>query len=158
MVCGINIFCGINLKHGSCKAGFLIGEILVKTFDYFSFLADGQSAFCRVVFEFHLDDQVTADRIFLVCGIAVYLDFYRFCAVSVSIRCSHFFDAVISTSKILRQDQVSIFIGKIRFMYRSGWVSGYLFHILFVVQIVYLELGIRNQDRFLCLIVFFDDL
>ena len=110
MVCGINIFCGINLKHGSCKAGFLIGEILVKTFDYFSFLADGQSAFCRVVFEFHLDDQVTADRIFLVCGIAVYLDFYRFCAVSVSIRCSHFFDAVISTSQILWQDQVSILI------------------------------------------------
>ena len=30
--------------------------------------------------------------------------------------------------------------------------------IAIVVQIVYLELGIRNQDRFLCLIVFFDDL
>ena len=158
MVCGINIFCGINLKHSSCKAGFLISEILVKTFDYFSFLADSQSAFCRVVLKIHLDDQVTADRVFLVCGIAVYLDFHGIGAVGVSIRCSHFFDAVISTSKILRQDQVSIFIRKIRFMYRSGWVGSYLFHVFLVVQIVYLKLSIRNQDRFLCLIVFFDDL
>ena len=158
MVCGIDIFCGVNLKHGSCKTGFLVGEILVKTFDHFAFLTDGQSAFCRMVLEIHLNDQVTADRIFLVCGIAVYFDFHRVCAVSISAWCSHLFDAVISASKILWQDQVSVFIGKIRFMYRSGRVSGYLFHILFVVQIVYLELGIRNQDRFLCLIVFFDDL
>ena len=158
MVCGIDILGGVNFKHGSCKAGFLISKIFIKTFDYFAFFADGQSAFCRVVLKIHLDDQVTADRIFLVCGITVYLDFHGIGAVGITIWCSHFFDAVISTSKILRQDQVSIFIGKIRFMYRSGWVSGYLFHILFVVQIVYLELGIRNQDRFLCLIVFFDDL
>ena len=158
MVCGIDIFCGVNLKYGSGKAGFLVGEILVKTFDYFTFLADGQSAFCRVVFEIYLDDQVTADRIFLVCGIAVYLDFYRFCAVSVSIRCSHFFDAVISTSQILWQDQVSILIRKIRFMYRSRWVGGHLFHIFLVIQIVYFKLSIRNQDRFLCLVIFFDDL
>ena len=158
MVCGIDIFGGVNFKHGSCKAGFLISKIFIKTFDYFAFFADGQSALSWVVLKIHLDDQVTADRIFLVCGITVYLDFHGIGAVGISIWCSHFFDAVISTSKILRQDQVSIFIGKIRFMYRSGWVSGYLFHILFVVQIVYLELGIRNQDRFLCLIVFFDDL
>ena len=158
MVCGIDILGGVNFKHGSCKAGFLISKIFIKTFDYFAFFADGQSALSWVVLKIHLDDQVTADRIFLVCGITVYLDFHGIGAVGISIWCSHFFDAVISTSKILRQDQVSIFIGKIRFMYRSGWVSGYLFHILFVVQIVYLELGIRNQDRFLCLIVFFDDL
>ena len=43
-------------------------------------------------------------------------------------------------------------------MYRSGWVGSYLFHVFLVVQIVYLKLSIRNQDRFLCLIVFFDDL
>ena len=158
MVCGINIFCSINLKHSSCKAGFIISEILVKTFDYFSFLADGQSAFCRMVFEIHLNDQVTADWIFLVCSIAVHLDFHGINAVGVSIRCSHFFNAVISTSQILRQDQVSIFIRKIRFMYGSGWVGGHLFHIFLVVQIVYFKLGIRNQDRFLCLVIFFDDL
>ena len=157
MVCGIDIFCGINLKHGSCKAGFLIGEILVKTFDYFSFLVDGQSAFCRVVLEFHLDDQVTADRIFLVCGIAVYLDFHGIGTVGVSIRCSHFFDAVISTSQILWQDQVSVFIRKIGFMYRSGWISSHLFYIFLVIQIVYFKFSIRNQNRFLCLVIFFDD-
>ena len=158
MVCGIDIFCGINLKHSSCKACFLISEILVKAFDYFSFLADGQSAFCRVVFEIYFDNQVTADRIFLVCGIAVYLDFHGIGAVGISIWCSHFFDAVVSTSKILRQDQVSILIRKVRFMYGSGWVCSYLFHVFLIIQIVYLKLGIRNQDRFLCLVIFFDDL
>ena len=157
MVCGIDIFCGVNLKYGSGKAGFLVGEILVKTFDYFTFLADGQSAFCRVVFEIYLDDQVTADRIFLVCGITVYLDFHGIGAVGISIRCSHFFDAVISTSQILWQDQVSVFIRKIGFMYRSGWISSHLFYIFLVIQIVYLKFSIRNQNRFLCLVIFFDD-
>ena len=157
MVCGIDIFCGVNFKHRSCKTGFFIIEIFVKAFDYFSFLADGQSAFCRVVLEIHLDNQVTADRIFLVCGIAVYLDFHGIGAVGVSIRCSHFFDAVISTSQILWQDQVSVFIRKIGFMYRSGWISSHLFYIFLVIQIVYFKFSIRNQNRFLCLVIFFDD-
>ena len=43
-------------------------------------------------------------------------------------------------------------------MYRSRWVGGHLFHIFLVIQIVYFKLGIRNQDRFLCLVIFFDDL
>ena len=66
--------------------------------------------FAWVVLEIHLDDQVTADRIFLVCGIAVYLDFHRFCAVGVSIWCSHFFDAVISQAR---------FCGRIRYPFSS---------------------------------------
>ena len=110
-----------------------------------------------MVLEFHLDDQVTADRIFLVCGIAVYLDFHGIGTVGVSIRCSHFFDAVISTSQILWQDQVSVFIRKIGFMYRSGWISSHLFYIFLVIQIVYFKFSIRNQNRFLCLVIFFDD-
>ena len=158
MVCGIDVLGSVNFKHSPCKAGFLINKVFIKPFDYFSFLADGQSAFCRVVLKIHLDDQVTADRIFLVCSIAVYLDFHGIGAVGISIRCSHFFDAVISTSQILRQDQVSVLICKIRFMYGSGWVGSYLFYIFLVIQIVYLKFGIRNQNRFLCLVIFFDDL
>ena len=157
MVCGIDIFCGVNFKHRSCKAGFFIIEIFVKAFDYFSFLADGQSALSWVVLKIHLDDQVTADRIFLVCSITVYLDFHGIGAVGISIWCSHFFDAVISTSQILWQDQVSVFIRKIGFMYRSGWISSHLFYIFLVIQIVYFKFSIRNQNRFLCLVIFFDD-
>jgi len=37
----------------------------------------------EVVLKIHLDDQVTADRIFLVCGITVYLDFHGIGAVGI---------------------------------------------------------------------------
>ena len=83
-VSGIDILGGVNFKHGSCKAGFLISKVFIKTFDYFAFFADGQSALSWVVLKIHLDDQVTADRIFLVCGITVYLDFHRIWLVEIT--------------------------------------------------------------------------
>ena len=64
----------------------------------------------------------------------------------------------MARQKIVRENQISVCIGKVGFMdYRLG-ISRNLLHVLPVIHIVDLELGICDQDRLFALGVFLDDL
>ena len=118
---------------------------------------DDELSFCRMVLIDNRNDCIPSCRIHLVSSVAVHLDFYIIGILGIAIRGHYFLDPVVSAFKSTWQDQITIFISKIRFMGNGTWIGGRLLHIFSFIQVVNLKLGVCNQDRLLGFIILFND-
>ena len=118
---------------------------------------DDELSFCRMVLINNRNDSISSCRIHLISSVAVHLYFYIIGILGIAVRGSHFFNAVIAAFKSTWQDQITIFIRKIRFMGNGTWISCGLLHVFSFIQVVNLKLGVCNQDRLLGFIILFND-
>ena len=134
-----------------------INKILFKSGQHLTFFIDRQLSFYRMVLVIYRNNGISTLRIHLVCCVSIHRNLYIILIKRVPFRCIDFLNPVMSDLQILRHDQISLTVRKIGLMGCCHWVSCYLFHILFVVQVIYLKFCSGNQYGFLCFIVFFHD-
>ena len=153
----IDIFSCIDIKFRTLQVSFFINKILFESGQHFTFFIDRQLSFYRMVLVIYRNNGISALRIHLVCCVCIHRNLYIVLIDCVPFRCVDFLNPVMSDLQILRHDQISLAVRKIGLMGCCHWVSCYLFHILFVVQVIYLKFCSGNQYGFLCFIVFFHD-
>ncbi len=157
-ICRINILCSIYCENCPGKVFLFIRKAVSKAVQHFTTLHDADLPFHRMVFINRLDDDIPGNAVHLVGCIRVNGNFNIIPVKRIPVRRIHFLDPVAPCAQVLRQDQVSVFIRKIRLMPYRHRIGCHLLHISVITNVINLKFCIFHQHRSLCLIILFDDL
>ena len=145
------------MKFRTLQVSFFINKILLKSCQHLTFFIDRQLSFYWMVLVIYRYNGISALRIHLVCCVCIHCNLYIVLVDCVPFRCVYLFNSVVTDFQVLWHDQIPLTVRKIRLVCGCHRISSYLLHILFIIQVIYLKFCSRNQDGFLCFIVFFHD-